>query len=357
MDPILQQMINQQNNKLSRSARKRQNRRIKNSLRSDLSVNRPIQAPVAKARVRRSARPNFVGLNGSGDIMITHREYITDLSGSVSFTANSFSINPGLPGVFPWLNNIAQRYESYLFKKLRFCFETESATSATGSVLLAIDYDASDAAPGSKTQVMAYRNSVRSPPWSDSCMESLPEDLHKRNSYYVRNGSLSSNIDVKLYDVGNFFACTQGQAGTTTVGELYVEYQIILMTPQMGEAGAGEVVSGNFAGTANSAPFTTKAGGIPATVVSSGTTTSVNTFTFSQPWQGIVTLSLVGTGITGVAATGTAASVEFAEVINAASTADVVFYSVVADIGSTFILTIGNSTISSALAVFAQFDV
>lgn len=347
------------NSNMSKSARKRMRRRLQNNnnLSSGLSVSRPVSAPVAAARVRRSAKPRFSSVNnGSGDIRITHREYINELAGSVSFAANSFPINPGLPSTFPWLSGIAQRYESYLFERLKFCFETESATSATGTVIQVIDYDPSDSAPTSKTQAMAYRSSVRSPPWSDSAMESMREDISKRSSYFVRSGSLSSNEDIKLYDVGNYYACTQGQAGTTTVGELYVEYSVILMTPQLGEAGAS-FVSGSFTGSSNSAPFATKTGAVPCTVSSSGTTTSVSTFTFTQPWQGIVTCGVTGTGVVSISPSGTGGETNLGGIVNAGGTIGIQYASLVADIGNTYIITISNTTITDADIYFAQFDV
>ncbi len=314
-----------------------------------------IRAPVASARVRRMSNPRVTNLS-KGDCRIVHREYITDIAGSVAFTTNQFQINPGVTGVFPWLSAIAVRYESYLFEKLRFCFETESATSATGTVLLAIDYDASDSAPESKTQAMSYRSSVRSPPWSDSCLDSLREDLTKRKSYYVRNGSLASNQDIKLYDVGNLFVCLQGQAGTTTVGELYVEYDVRLMTPQINAPSFGEALYGTFAGTSNASPFGSVAssGNLPVGYVSTGSTTSVTTFTFTQPWAGLVGIALNGTGIGATTISGTATVSTEQSTINAGTTASTSIFAARANIGQTVIISNSNTTISSGLALFAQ---
>lgn len=319
-------------------------------------VNARVVAPIATGSVRRMQRPTTVPLK-DGDIRVTHREYFTDLTGSIAFAANSVSINPGLPSMFPWLSAIAQRFESYIFRKLKFCYETESATSTTGTLALAIDYDASDAAPTSKAQVLAYRSSVRSPPWAACCHDSLPEDLSKRKTLYVRSGALSANQDIKLYDSGNLFACTQGQAGATTIGELYVEYVIDLMTPQLGNVGVGASIYGRFSGTSNSTPFGTVTGNLPATVVSSGTTTSVSTFTFTQPWEGYATLVLAGTGITGVTQGGTGTIVESLEVANAGATAFIGSYLVTAQAGDTIILTIANTTLTNAILYWGQADV
>jgi len=313
-----------------------------------------VKAPVASARVRTMRTP-LVLSGKNGDVVIRHREYITDILGSVAFASNSFSVNPGLPGTFPWLSRIAQNYESYLFRRLCFDFETEAPTSATGTVLLALDYDASDPAPENKTQAMSYRSAVRSPPWSDSSLLSLKEDLSKRQSFFVRSGGLSANQDIKLYDVGNLFVCLQGEANANTVGELYVEYEIQLITPQMGPPSIGSAVSGVFSGVTNAAPFATSVGNLPATVVSTGTTTSVSTWTFTQPWQGTCSIGITGTGLAGTAGTGTATSIEYSD--TGTTTSETVIYTLNAAIGQTFIVTIGDTTISAISAFFMQGDI
>ncbi len=313
-------------------------------------------APVATTRVRNSmSKPRYQGLR-NGDMVVTNEEYITDINGSVAFTANTFAVNPGLPGSFPWLSGVAQRFESYVFDSLVYRFETESTTASTGSVVLVIDYDCDDVAPSTKSQALSYRSAVRSAPWKECSFISLAEDRRKRSTYYVRSGSLGSTLDKNLYDIGNLFVCTQGQAGTTVVGELHVSYVVRLMTPQVGPIGIGEAVYGQFQGTSNSSPFGSAAvqGNLPATFSSSGTTTSVTTFTFTQPWRGYVTCSVVGTGLGGINPTGTASSAEVADVVNAGTTQEMSLTLLSADIAQTYIITITNTTITGTTLTFGQ---
>jgi len=322
------------------------------ALSQNYSVSQSVSAPQASAQVRRSARPN-VSRATNGDVRVTHREYIQDISGSVAFADSQLSCNPGLATTFPWLSKLAAQYESYSFENLSFEFETTSPTTATGTVLLAVDYDASDAAPANKTQIMSYRNCVRSPPWSSCCNSSLREDLHKLKSNFVRSGALAANQDVKLYDVGTFNVATQGQANTNAVGELYVSYDVLLMTPQLDPA--ANIVSSLFSGTTNAAPFSAKTGSVPATVASTGTTTSVSTWTFTQPYQGLVTAIVVGTTLTSLAWTGTATDNSIGVVIDTAGTAAVAVDIVNAQIGDTLILTIANASISAASCRMGEY--
>jgi hypothetical protein len=326
---------------------------LEDPARSGAGLSRSVQAPVARGSVRRVGNPQQQGL-ANGDLVVAHREYIEDVSGTVAFTAQSNSINPGLPGLFPWLSGVAQRFESYKFEKLVFDYETQAPTSATGTNVLAIDYDASDVSPTTKTQAMAFRSSVRSPSWSDASLSCLKEDLDKRTSFFVRKGANPTGTDVKLYDVGNLFVCTQGQANTNAIGELYVEYRIRLMTPELGNVGQGEAVWGEFNGTSNAAPASVVQGNLPVTYASTGSTTSVTTWTFTQPWQGIISWSENGTGITAVTLGGTATTAAQSDVLNAAATAGGGYGVVTALINQTVTLTVANTTLTVVQVDFSQ---
>jgi hypothetical protein len=167
---------------------------------------------------------------------------------------------------------------------------------------------------------------------------------------------LSANQDIKLYDVGNLYVGSKG-VGALTIGELYVDYVIRLSTPQLGLAGVGDALYGVFSGSANSAPFGTSTGNLPATVVSTGTTSSVSTFTFTQPWEGYVTLIAIGTGITSIAPTGSGTEVEINELVDAGATEYWTLTQIVEDIQETLIFTIANTTLTDVKAYFAQADV
>lgn len=192
----------------------------------------------------------------NGDCRIRHREYITDIetTGAPSpFAVASLPINPGLAASFPWLSRIAANYESYKFESLSFSYETEAPTSLGGSLMLAVDYDATDPAPINKQQAMAYRSSVRSAPWNRCKFNAAAEDLGKFKTNYVRTGPNPQDTDIKLYDIGNLFIITQGiSVDPSVIGELYVEYTVRLMTPSINTPPGplGGIVSGGGSLTA-----------------------------------------------------------------------------------------------------------
>jgi hypothetical protein len=195
----------------------------------------------------------------NGDCRIVHREYVQDVvasTGSPSIFSNiTLPINPGQIASFPWLSGVAIRFESYRFNRLKFDYETEAPSSLGGTLVLAVDYDASDSAALTKQAAMAWRGSVRSAPWRPCCHTSATEDLNKQKSYFVRPGLLPVSADIKTYDVGNLNIISQNvTTASSTLGELYVDYDILLMTPVYEQSSS---TSGSISMTAptTAAPF------------------------------------------------------------------------------------------------------
>jgi hypothetical protein len=298
-------------------------------------------APVARQRVRQVAEPRFSRSQGNGDITVEHEEFIQDVSGAVVFSNLGISVNPGLIATFPWLAQMAPLYESYLFEKLEFRFESTSATTATGTIMMAVDYDASDAIATSKSQLATFRRFIRSAPWEECQCVSLLEDLRKQKTYFVRSGALAANQDIKLYDVGTLNLAVQGQADTSLIGELYVKYRVKFMTPQLLQTGVGSALSANFTGTTLVLGLS-KVGNAPLNVTGTG---AACTLTATAPFQCLVNYAAGGTVITDLVGSGTAAITAAGEVINSAGTAISAGFIVnFTAVGQTLVLTLTAST-------------
>jgi hypothetical protein len=241
---------------------------------------------------------------------VRHREYISDVAGVVGFSTTTYAVNPGIAATFPWLSTVADRYESYKFHKLHFIFETDKSASTDGSVQGLIDFDAADSAPTTKAFFMGHANAVRSAVWQEFRFDARAKDLHKfAAERYVRTGALASNLDIKTYDVGNYFMGAAGCADTSVVGELYVEYDVELTTPQLNPAAlavpvanlqylvqSGTLSAGDVFGTA------------PLSYGASLATATANTITFISDGDYLVELDCcqvmnVGGGTAGSTAT------------------------------------------------------
>jgi len=268
-------------------------------------------------------RPALSSESKGGDarIRVRHREYVADLSGSVLFSTTSFPINPGMSQLFPWLSKIASRYESYLFRRLRFEFETQVSSATAGSVMFAVDYDSADSAPTTKQALMAYKGATRSVSWAPFVNSSDAQDLQKFGvQRYIRSGALASNLDIKTYDVGNLFVGVQGMAGAGVVGELYVDYEVELMTPELTQT----VFQSNI--TSGGAVSRAAIFGTAAVITGNGdvSAANTNTLTFNRVGTYLVINVLTGTVFTNTSLvfTGTASTVDEAgaQFTNAAAT-------------------------------------
>jgi len=319
-------------------------------------------APVSRQRTQKMTTPNLSSsmFGGDGRIRVRHREYFSDIvSPNNGFNDTSFSIQPGNSIMFPWLSTIAENYESYKFNSLSFEYETMCATSQAGKLLMAVDFDASDAPPINKTQLMADHNAVSSAVWQECCYKASKEDLNKFGPQkFVRTGNVAAT-DIKTYDIGNLQVATQGAGGSSlTVGELYVSYDVELMTPQInpiplsfhGVAGTG-ISPDLILGTAP-----TITGSLPVTEITNGTTT---TLSILRVGQYLVSFFYVGTGLSSShAAYGTAAITEQQQLGNVADTAQIIQFAVdVINPGDGITANLsGSSTLSACSIEIAQYQ-
>lgn len=343
--------------------RKQQKQSLPLNVRGDMS--RAVVS--AQTKVLRTARPRMMTAR-NGDCRIVHREYITDLEAGAnspsSFSLEAIAINPGQSSTFQWLSRIAKNFESYRFEKLHFCYETEAPSSLGGTLLLAIDYDSADPPPTSKQQAMTYRESVRSAPWTPCKHISLAEDLNKQKSYFVRGGVQPANTDIRLYDVGNLFAISQGVTTAHAImGELYVEYDVLLMTP-IYEPIVPDVVGGRVTGN-TSVSVANPLGTAP--ILSAGSAgfivNNASRVTFLEAGEFIITSDQMGTGTTGMIPTIASGVVTFLQVFgfsitNATGTEtwDSWFFNC-AGPGCEIDLTTGDTTTTSCVLAISQVPV
>lgn len=203
----------------------------RNAQGSNISA-RTVRAPVAQQKRRKMGTPSVSQRSNGNTLVVKHREFLRDIIGTAAFASVSVPVNPGLTNSFPWLSKIARNFESYRFRKLHFEYDTMVSTDTDGVAMLVMDYDAADAAPGSKLEAMSYLGSERGPLWAPTLFKANQASLNKLPQRYVRFSSLASNLDIKTYDAGVFYLCTVGSSTTGTIGELYVDYEVELSTPQ-----------------------------------------------------------------------------------------------------------------------------
>lgn len=183
--------------------------------------------------------PTFGDLNHG--VIISHREYIGDITQSQNFTINQYPINPGSSKTFPWLSAIAANFDQYEILGMLFHYRSTASDFGTttnmamGTIIMATDYDAADASYSSKMEMENAQYSTSGKPSQDllhaiECDPSITFSPLK----YVRTGPVPSGKDPRLYDQGNFqFATTGMPASSGSVGELWVTYKIAFFKPSL----------------------------------------------------------------------------------------------------------------------------
>ena len=183
---------------------------------------------------------NIPMMHTSGQtVTIRHKEFIAEISGSVGFTVQRFFlIQPGDSNTFPWLSDIANKYQQYKIKGLVFHYVPTSgyAVSGTnpaiGSVMLQTSYRANDTAPTSKVEMLNEYWASESSPADSFChpLECSPSE-NPFSIHYTRNQPVPANDSPLMYDLGQTWVATSGMPGANVVGDLFVTYEIELSKP------------------------------------------------------------------------------------------------------------------------------
>lgn len=195
--------------------------------------NQTTSAPVAQATRRTQGRPQ-IQYGPAGGCRVRHSERVANAQLAPGFTADKYALNPGLVTTFPWLAGVASRFEMYRFHSVRFEYRTKTATSTVGNIMLTCDYDALDSPPTTGVQAESYRGTVSAAPWQNATLVLTAQELHRRSPKYVRTGPPPPTADLKTYDTGNLYFCTEDAAAPALGGYLYIHYDVELMTPHLG---------------------------------------------------------------------------------------------------------------------------
>lgn len=196
--------------------------------------NRP--AMLANSKLGKNTEPMIQ--RSKAGVRIRHREFLSTISGAVAFSvASSVVIQPGLSASFPWLATQAVGWEQYRFHKLCYEYISRSAATRDGTILLAPDYDVLDAAPATELVAASYRDSMEDSSWQNvNCYLDVDAMFGVGPRKYVR-ASAVAGADMKTYDCGTMHVCVVGQADSSAIGKLWVDYDVEFFVPQTNQSG------------------------------------------------------------------------------------------------------------------------
>ncbi len=172
-------------------------------------------------------------------VILRHKEFVGTVTSTTDFTVQyALPLNPGMT-VFPWLSQIASRFQEYRFRGVVFHYipasgsAIASTNSALGTVMLQTSYRSSDTSPSSKVEMLNEYCSNEVVP-SESAIHPIECDP-KQNPFtvqYVRSTNVPTGESVLNYDLGRTFIATQGQQSVGNyLGDVWVTYEVELMKP------------------------------------------------------------------------------------------------------------------------------
>lgn len=189
-----------------------------------------------------TSSPPPVFRSDSHSTRIVHHEFLGDVGGSGDFVRRfRLPINPGNPATFPWLSTMAVLFEEYKFHGLIFEFKStsgvavSSTNSALGTLLMATQYNVYQPDFVSKQQMDSYEYTVTTRP---DCSALHPVEcdprLNGRDQFFVDTSQFAPGGDLRLTNMGTFYIYVAGQqANLTSLGELWVSYDVELIKPRL----------------------------------------------------------------------------------------------------------------------------
>lgn len=192
------------------------------------------------------------GTNLQKGIRLKKREFITNvghnalgakgakLFKTIRSTSNGFltslaelGANVGLTKSFPWLSNVAQFFDKFVFHTCKFEYVPSTGSTSTGTVALCPTYKADESTEGAtKADLLDRAGSSRSATWqSNSCSLDPKKANAALKSHFVRTGEVP---DKKVCDPARLDVLVETPAADADqdVGELWVDYDVSLEVPK-----------------------------------------------------------------------------------------------------------------------------
>lgn len=276
--------------------------------------------PIAVSKAIRTNKPRFK-YNSSGDIRVYNSEMYENVNGSVGFGCYGYKLQPGL---FTWLGSIAVNYQTYDVVSFSIKYVPVCPTTTAGIVAIYVDHNVYDQAPPGMYSLSSNFGAVSGASYTPfECKLTSDNLMRHATGKFTRSTPPIYGEDYKLYDFGALWLAMQGQAATTMIGSVYIDYVIDFHTPQKRQVKDDSAL--DYSGT-RAAPFGTQTHvwGDNLSVVSN-TTVAVafpGKYVLYALYNGTVVTDVLPT-LTGTA---TATAVTSAQLANAAATQGMMSY-------------------------------
>jgi hypothetical protein len=183
--------------------------------------------------------------NQGADTRVKHCEFVMDLkvpSTGPTYSVTALPIDPTDINTFPWLASVAKKYQKYKVKGMVIGYRSTSTDyNNSGVVAIAVNYDPAERAYASMDTILNTKFAVSTKP-SNSMLAPVECDPARspQDGYYMKHTTSYDVTDATIRQtrMGTINVATQGLSlpAGTTIGQLYVSYDIEMLYPYMSEA-------------------------------------------------------------------------------------------------------------------------
>lgn len=216
-----------------------------------------VSAPAAISQVCVSGQPVIQTMAGNRT-RVQHREMVgtfTVPSGTSGFWRDPTSIaTPGYDGnpsnsfMFPWLSTIANSYERYRFRSLKIDLISSQASTASGRVYMAWDYDYDDPPAGTKQGFMSNRLAKEGGVWMSLGLSVDCVEAHRDMAWKYCTAAHRSDPEPRTAYIGYLLlGADTGSAVAVYNWDLWVTYDVEFELPCLDIDLAGETYSTAYA--------------------------------------------------------------------------------------------------------------
>lgn len=168
---------------------------------------------------------------------VQHREFFASVNMYSTFTASGNLVFPWDSLMFPWLRGICPFWQKYKFHGMVIEYVPTSTNAvsagspATGSVMMSFQYDMYAPTPISGVNLLNTQGAVSGRPMDQIVLAVECDDAYTPVQPLYINTGASTGPDARLYVFGKFVFATQGPAAWTNIGQLWVTYDVTLISP------------------------------------------------------------------------------------------------------------------------------
>ena len=186
--------------------------------------------------------PEFRNISNR-ETRVIHKEYIGDLYSaptSNTFKLQSFKLNPGNSGVFPWLSGVAQNYQQYRINGMIVYLKSISANALNstntnlGQVMVSTNYNVNAKNFEDTSSMLNAEFSSSAKPSEDiiHMIECAPRETTLKE-LYIRNSQVKVNeiSDNRFYDYANVQIASSGLQANSSIplAQMWISYDITLL--------------------------------------------------------------------------------------------------------------------------------